>query len=66
MKTFSVSSVKFVCSAIMLILLAWTICIHSVSALLQQQTGVKIAANGQQMATVKTYHIRDIQLQSHF
>jgi len=68
MKTFSVSSVKFVFSAIMLILLAWTICIHSVSALLQQQTGVKIAnpANGQQMAIVKLNPIRDIQLQSHF
>jgi len=55
MKTFSVSSVKFVFSAIMLILLAWTIWIHSVSALLQQQTGVKITnpANGQQMAIGK-------------
>ena len=57
MKTFSVSSVKFVFSTIIMILFAWTICIPSVSALPQQQTsvGVKITnpAKGQQMAIGK-------------
>jgi hypothetical protein len=57
MKTFSVSSVKFVFSLVIIILFAWTICIPSVSALPQQQTlvGVKITnpAKGQQMAIGK-------------
>jgi len=60
MKTFSVSSVKFVFSAISL--LVWAICIHSVSALPQQQAGVKITnpVNGQQMAIGKNLTLSGI------
>ena len=55
MRTFSVRSDKFVFSAIITILFASTICVSAVSALPQQQIGVKITnpAKGQQTAIGK-------------